>query len=189
MTLPLCVRIDASDTRSADNLKADGWREIEILETYLWKKVRLFGGDSHDVSSAKPDDVDVCAKIAVKAFKHDRLHKDSFIPKEVADEAKDNWVRVAFTDRKKKIFVARSVTGEVIGFIIVGKTKGEAYVDLLAADPDYSGVGVGGRLLRHAMIAMDSDMRAGTQADNKEASVLYKRNGFEIVKRQRTFHK
>lgn len=188
MPLPLVVRIDADDTRSAESLKKLGGRDIEILITYEWAKTRFYAEAHYGISAAKPEDVDACAKIAVKTFKFSRFHADPMIPKEVADGVKDSWVRRAFTERKKKIFVSCSATGQVTGFIIVYRDGGCGVVDLLGVHPDHKRRGIGTRLLRHAMLVMDMPFRAGTQAGNKAAKDFYKRNGFTVAKKERTFH-
>ena len=188
MSLPDVVRLEYDEIRSAANLEKHGWRFIEVLETWEASAIRIHTPES-GVTAAKPEDVDACAAIARKAFTKSRLHKDPMVSKEDADDFKEQWVRLAFTERAKKIFVARSVQGEIQGFIIIIQKEGIGIVDLLAVHPDHKSEGVGGRLLRHAMMATGLPFRAGTQSDNKEARILYKRNGFEIKRRQRTYHR
>jgi putative acetyltransferase len=72
----------------------------------------------------------------------------------------------------------RDADGEVVGFIAV--TDGN--VDMLFIHADWRGLGVGGRLLRHAIDNM-SAVALDVNEQNEQALGFYLRMGFEVVGR------
>lgn len=203
MTLPLCVRIDVDDSRSAENLKADGWRDIEILETWagtIWKR------QITDISldsvyplgrRAVPEDMPACIDIARRAFIYDRLHADPQVPRELADQAKEDWVRRIFATDYMDTWIAEW-DGKTAAFASLRHWRGDdrrdfgAVVDLIAVDPDCKGRAIGQRLLRTTLDTVSDGfmhLRAGTQQSNGPARKMYRNLGMNIIYRQRTFHK
>ena len=183
---PKCVRIASDDLRSADALEADGWRFVEVLETWRrkmpWKTLR-----PQRVRIARKADRDACMAIASKAFVFDRLHADPAIPREVADEAKKEWVKAAFEDHEK-IFVHDA--GTVLGFLITRPRDHTLVIDLIAVEPQVQWGGVGTELVKACLGVPDYRyIEAGTQATNEPARRLYHTLNFRVVKTQKSFHK
>ena len=186
MTLPFCVRIDADDTRSAEQLKLDGWREgDDTLETYM-RPHDLNGHLTRDPppgACAKPEEVDVCIAIA----------NDAFSPKD-----KTAWVREAFERNDRHVFVKRE-GGEVVGFIITRVDPGIMVVDLIASK--YPRRGIGGYLIDAALwqtpywrtksgtTMPHTQVRAGTSSANSVARQFYTGLGFAPLHTRRTFFK
>ncbi|RJR37229.1 MAG: GNAT family N-acetyltransferase [Desulfobacteraceae bacterium] len=190
MRLPLCVRIDADDKRSADALKADGWREIETLE--VWgAELNPSGQISHYARQAVKGDNLRCQQIAQKACVFDRLHRDEKVDPCDADEFKRTEVNEAFTNRLNDVIVYQN-GGQVQGFIIVRLEYLTIHVDLIAVDPSHAKKGIGKDLLFTAICvngARQRWVRAGTQGHNVPARALYKSCGLSILSRYRTWHK
>jgi ribosomal protein S18 acetylase RimI-like enzyme len=188
MTLPLCVRIDADDKRSSYELEQDGWREVEVLET--WRIATPYSGYvGQGIEPAKQSDNLTCQRIAQQAFQYDRLHADPVVSEDDADDAKRAWVNSAFRDNLQNILVHRQ--GDVDGFLIVKPETAILIIDLIAIDPAYQGRGIAKSLIRaaHAMHPNHQALQAGTQERNEAGRRLYSSLGFVVVKRQRTFHK
>jgi len=181
--IPICVRIDADDKRSFDALKLDGWREIEVLETYRGKP----DAKHHDlIRRALDRDLLACIAIAEKAFTHDRLHADPNIPLAVATEAKAEWVRKCFADRSCAVFVYADPA--IRGFIALKWIDDGALIDLIATNKPRQHIC--SRLVKHAMADLKpSYLRAGTQQKNQEGRLFYSALGMTCIKRQRTLHK
>jgi ribosomal protein S18 acetylase RimI-like enzyme len=183
MPLPKCTRIDFDDDFEASRLTADGWREIEILETWSGPVPKGIGLAAYTPTLA---DIPALQAVALAAFTEDRLHKDPLVARGEADAAKSKWVADAVMDYKRAVFVSGHPAA---GFISVfpGKTM---VIDLLAVHPDHQGEGLGKDLVITACQYADAEfVEAGTQSTNEPARKLYKSLGMGIVKRQRTFHK
>ncbi|WP_430427095.1 GNAT family N-acetyltransferase [Parasphingorhabdus sp.] len=57
------------------------------------------------------------------------------------------------------------------------------YLPVIAADPAYIGLGLGGELMKHAMRRIDEDhVPAYLESSNPRNISLYKRHGFEVVR-------
>jgi len=196
VNLPLVVRIDAEDTRSAEQLKLDGWREIEVLEA--WTGVVWADNEIPRLGRrATVDDIQPCVDLAKRAFIHDRLHRDMELPAGVADAAKEEWVRKAFQTTEWQVWVADWM-GIIGAFLIIKQWRNEdknfgALIDLIAVAPEFAGQRIGTRLIRTALNYVNEGymfLRAGTQSCNREAQRLYSSLGLQPAPRRlRTFHK
>lgn len=181
MTLPLCVRIDAADERSAINLKNDGWREIEVLETY---RGTVAGQINYGITLAVPTDISWMQDLACEKFKLDRLHTDPIVPELDARQEKRAWVERAQYDADSIIWKY----AEEQGFLIARWDGDDFVIDLLCVANPRRGIATA--LIRHGMFCcVATHVRAGTQSMNEPGKALYKSLGMEIMKRQRTFHK
>jgi ribosomal protein S18 acetylase RimI-like enzyme len=189
MPLPLCVRIDADDHRSAEALKQDGWREIEILEVWGNDMSRCSGIVSPMIRSAKPTDNLPCQLIAQKACVFDRLHRDPKVKLTDADAFKREQVNAAFRGPLDDVLVFES--GPVSGFVILEMEYIAFSIGLICVDPAHHGKGIGKALIQTAMSLRPhhSKIRAGTQSHNIPARSLYRSCELAVLERLRTFHK
>lgn len=191
MPLPKCVRIEYADKRSAEALLEDGWREVEVLETWR-RKAKPVDADrlkgQAEIRRAEKRDMNALIWIAQTSFVHDRLHSDNEICSAEADKAKGEWVRRAFSGDADRIFVAE-YDDRVVGFVICKVIKGYSVIDLIAVDRRYREHGIGSQLLVYAIHHYGLDMEAGTQERNKAGKELYKSLGFVCKGKRRTFHK
>lgn len=178
-SLPLCVRIATDDERSREALLADGWREIEILET--WENGLTLREQHSCIHEACPEDFTPCLSIALEASKHDRLRHDPAVPSRVADHARGKHLESEFENSFVLVF---KVVDHVKGFITCRNRR----VGLFAVAPDQQGKGYGAALLAE-LIRRVGTVAAGTQEHNEPARRLYRHMGFTLVERQRTFHK
>ena len=196
MPLPKCIRIPADDESGRAYLLADGWREVEVLETlegpapslpHPPAEMRLFDALGSD------DDIAECAELAAGAFSFDRLHADPQVSRTAADEAKRAWVRNVRADPKAQLFGVR-LDGALAGFLIwkpveIGDRR-LLLIDLLAVKESARRLGLGRMLIAHAAAWSGfGTLRAGTQAANLPAKAFYESLGMKVVDRQRTFHR
>lgn len=160
--LPLCVRIDAKDQRSAEALKKDGWREIEILLTWQGRVIQ---------------NIDSRVKLGEPLHfptTHSRLYKDEKIPRKLADKWRKLWIETA------------AIEGECLtigeeAFVIHRHGR----IDFIGVHPTARRKGLAKALIHH----IGGLITAGTQAKNFEACAFYEDRGLKIVKAERTFHK
>jgi ribosomal protein S18 acetylase RimI-like enzyme len=198
MPLPEMIRIPEDDYEQRRELLANGWREIEVLETYegQWHGKRTLRGN---VRNFEPTDRHALMDIAGKSFEYDRLHVDKY---RYADMAKIDWLVGRMDCRPGNIYVdyrtrgfitfehfmteTRSVDGG--GFVTSAKDIHTIEIDLIAVADDSRGMGVARDLVMHAASGKHI-VRAGTQMHNEPARALYKSLGMSVVKMERTFHR
>lgn len=192
--LPLCVRIDADDARSANALWLNGWRQIEILEIY---RRRIDAKLPINNSPAEDLDVYRCAAIWEAAAGHNRLHNDSKVPRKTADAARRKSVIDAFERARKHpdktVILAARRNDMVAGFIAIDISPPEARIDMLAVQDVHQRAGMATGLIADAMSAAAKGgaefILAGTQRENIQARKFYMANGFQLWRTQKTFHK
>lgn len=166
--LPLTVRIDADDTRSAEMLKQDGWREGDELTTY-WKD-KGAGGLPWFIRYARRNDENEVVKIANRAFS----------PKD-----KTAWVRDAFNRLDRTVLVWEEDKA-LLGFIILRDKPQTIVIDLIGVYRPRKHIGSG--LVRAAEhYSRAKFIQAGTA--NPDAQHFYAALGFTVKHRRRTFHK
>lgn len=190
MPLPLCIRIDASDVHSATCLLDDGWREVEVLETWEREAVPLeeFPCVANSlVRDATEADRQRCQWIASTGFTRDRLHTDMKVTNAEADFAKVEWVNNAF-DGDADVILVIELYGDIVGFVICKKTP-VVIIDLIVIDSRHRRKGLATQLIAAAILRSSCVVRAGTQVNNRAAQVVYEKLGFKPVRMQRTYHK
>ena len=196
MPLPKCIRISADDEAGRAALLADGWREVEVLETLEGPAPALpphpEGMCLFDALGSE-DEISQCAELAAGAFAFDRLHADPQVNREEADAAKRAWVLNVRADPAARLFGAR-LDGALAGFLVwkpieIGDRK-LLLIDLLAVKEDARRLGIGRALVAHAAARSGlGTLRAGTQAANGPARAFYASLNMKVVDRQRTFHR
>lgn len=152
------------------------WREAGFEE---WGQLLLFEHLLTDLASPDPRvDENLVTDIAVL----NRIDRAAFPP---------TWrlgpiglaESVAATSRSAIHSV--EVDGEVAGFAVTGTSLGVGYLQRLAVEPSYRGLGLGRALVR-ASLNWARRRRAvsllvNTQPDNDQAVALYRREGFNDV--------
>lgn len=186
MPLPICTRIPIDDEASEVYLVNNGWRNIEILETWVGQAPRYY---LENIGLVFEDEIPDLMKIASEGFKHDRLHADPSVEKKQADGQKAKWIMDACNDPQRKVFVYRKPGP--IGFLSVYlEWDGIVIIDLIAISSKYRHKGYAKKLVLHACHALSAKViRAGTQECNVEAKLFYRSLGMNVAKRERTFHK
>ena len=188
MSLPLCARVDETDERSAEALVADGWRPIEILETW-YSNVAYPMAETHDfdIRRLRSSDRVACHFIlGQNNYPLSRLFTDPNVPFVLADSTRGAWLRSVF-DNDYLCLVADE--DDVMAFITCYPYRGANRIGFLAVLNQYQGRGIAKALVRDLIRRVKTDMYAGTQAHNESARGLYASLGFECIGRQTTFHK
>ena len=185
MPLPKCKRVDAADTAACDALLAHGWREIEVLVT--WR--------ARGAAQPTPQNmVRQVMNIARVTGGEGRLFRDKAVARKTAIAKRVEWMRGLAEKAVKNEEVLRHVVwcaegdGEIGAVLLFQFCKLVARVNFIAVHPKYQRRG-GGRVLIEKLKAGCEWVYAGTQEHNEPAMAFYKALGFEIVKRERTFHR
>ena len=170
-------------------LTSAGFEKVETLVTFE----RLLDNDvsdAHGTTLGGAEAASQSVEIARTAFRDDRFHRDTRVPKDGADELKARWVANSFAGRADAI-VVRHENERVVGFCACLYREPHAVIDLIATAPDAQGRGHGRALVAGALAHYTGQaqaMRVGTQLDNHRSRKLYVESGFVEVSRADTFH-
>lgn len=173
----------------APSLREIDFRHVETLST-LSQRTGSAETKSTVVELGTENDIDEICKISAKAFIYDRFHADPKVANRIADEIKRQWARNAVLDRAEKVLIVRS-GGVIQGFCACLRTESRAVIDLIAVSPAVCGQGIGSLLLAGVFYeykGVVSEIHVGTQVSNKPSLRLYRRFGFEEIKRVETYH-
>lgn len=144
--------------------------------------------DGNSIRMAVEEDLPWIEEIAKDAFTTSRFYNDPQIPKEKASALYKSWVKNAFSDENKIIFVSN----EKNGFLIYYQNEGDAHLNLIATGGKNHKKGVGTALTKYAdNYAFEKgceDFYVGTQSANIPAINLYVKCGFKFSKAKRIFH-
>lgn len=144
--------------------------------------------EGNSIREAVEADLPWIEGIAKNAFVTSRFYNDPCISEEKASGLYKSWVKNAFADENKTIFV----TDEQNGFLIYYQNGKIAHLNLIAAGGENRKKGVGSALTRYAdNYAFENgceDFYVGTQSANIPAINLYVKCGFKFSKATKIFH-
>ncbi len=147
---------------------------------------RDFGDNK--IRRATEEDLPWITEIAGSAFVNSRFCNDPAITDEQVSNLYSSWVKNAFSDENKTIFV----TEEKDGFIIYLQNGNQAHINLIASDGKNRKKGVATALVRYvdnyAFVNGCEEFFVGTQATNVPAMNLYMKCGFKLFKTTRIYH-
>jgi ribosomal protein S18 acetylase RimI-like enzyme len=186
MPLPEMIRIPEDDYEQRRKLLSEGWREIEVLETWATQH----GDHLIVIRQASRTELPAICDIAIASLSLDRLHHDVLVGKELADLEKVRFIIGAYADPTKIVYVHGS---PVNAFLIVTPPPTYAAhmtVDLVAVAPEMRERGLASGMIEVARRTLGAwSVSAGTQMHNEPARALYKSLGMSVVKMERTFHR
>jgi len=81
--------------------------------------------------------------------------------------------------KEVEIWISRNTAKEATGFIGLDGTK----IEMLFIDPEYHGLGIGSRLIKHAINVAGSTLQVDVNEQNDGACAFYKRFGFVQIGR------
>ena len=193
----LSARLPEDGLASLHAVEVVGFRIIESFLTFGRKtdaEIPVNGAPDCHIRLAQPDEMETVAAIAYRAFQSFRLRVDPQIPESRARHSRREWVRNGFKGRAEAIYVAES-ENRLVGFALLrskGNTAGVGEIELIAVDPAFHGRGIGKALVAEAIRhyrGKTSEIEVGTQAKNLQATGLYTRMGFSVVRSELSFHR
>ncbi len=152
--------------------------EAHSLEEFNGISIRL----------AIEEDLPWMTEIANNAFVTSRFYNDPCIPRDKVSGMYTSWVKNAYLDANKAIFVPEGKNG----FLIYYQNGSNAHLNLIATGGENRKKGVGTALVKYAdNYAFENGCEnffVGTQATNVPAINLYIKCGFKFFKSTRIFH-
>ncbi len=126
--------------------------------------------------------------IAGSCFVYSRFHLDPFIPTQMANTIKREWVANYIQGKRGNGILVAELNGRLIGFLadlhVILTGKKIRVIDLIGIDKAYQNRG-GGRQLVSCFIknavGKFSVLRVGTQIANLPSMHLYEKCGFRII--------
>ena len=172
-------------------LGTKGYAYITDCAVTLKKKSESHSADEFcgtSIRLAVEEDLPWIEAIAKDAFVTSRFYNDPKIPEEKASDLYRSWVKNAFLDDNKVIFVSE----EKNGFLIYYQNEKTAHLNLIATGGENRKKGVGTDLTKYAdNYAFENgceDFYVGTQSANIPAINLYIKCGFRFSKSTKIFH-
>ena len=193
----LSVRLPEGALAALHAVEAVGFRIIESFLTFSRKTgsaIPFDGRSDFHIRLAQPDEMEMVASIAYRAFQSFRLRVDPQLPDSRARHSRREWVRNGFKGRAEAIYVAEN-DNRLVGFVLLrskADTEKTGEIELIAVEPESHGKGIGkalvARAIRHYQ-GKTSEIHVGTQAKNLQAVGLYTRMGFSVVHSELSFHR
>lgn len=192
----LSLRLEEGALAALHAAEAVGFRIIESYLTFRRNTTEEILPEDSRVRLARPDEVEIVADLAFRAFQSYRYFVDPLIPEVLARHSRREWVRNAFQGRAEAIYIAEN-QNQVAGFVLLksrNRLTGEkiGIIDLIAVDPQSSGQGIGKVLVAQAVRhyhGSASAIEVGTQGKNTRAVGLYTRMGFQMVHSEFSLHR
>ena len=136
------------------------------------------------VRDFQPADETATLEIARTAFLYSRFHLDPFVPNELANKIKQEWVANYIRRHRGERLLVAEVDGKVAGFLALLETSDRTgVIDLIGVAVNMQGRGVGRSLVQYHVrdaAGKYSRLIVGTQIANVPSMRLYESCGYHI---------
>lgn len=185
------AKVPVNDVAGLVNLQRFGFCVID-LNVQLFQPVLSMHTDNTNIRIADPEDEIAVRSLARTAFKHNRFHRDPYIPDEIASRIKEEWVGNFFAGKRGEWMVVAEEDNTIVGFLqLLRKEDDTLIIDLIAVAQHCRSKG-----LAKAMISFASDscgsqhagIQVGTQIANTASLALYTDLGFRITSAAYVLH-
>jgi ribosomal protein S18 acetylase RimI-like enzyme len=185
------VKVQTDDAAGVKIIRRLGFDLIDTNLSFIMPREAAPKPLSADVGFATPDMAYAVGEIAATSFSDDRFHRDSEIPKNVADNIKRSWATNFFAGKRGEWMVVACQDNKPVGFLqLLRGADSLLIIDLIAVLAAQRG-----RDLAKAMIAFAcakcecaGPIVVGTQVANTRSVRLYERLGFRFDAAQYVFH-
>jgi RimJ/RimL family protein N-acetyltransferase len=182
------TQVPASDSAALYFFHRLGFRHIETTLAVQFDDVQKARYDAPReillAPAGEPDLADVL-RISRDAFHHGRYHADARVPRDLADQRYQDWVRRTLRPRNPQVLLAARSGAEVCGFSVVEIHSGQGYLHLYAVDPSRTGAGIGVSLvaatLRYVQERGAGSMRSKISAANVASINIMARLGARFL--------
>jgi ribosomal protein S18 acetylase RimI-like enzyme len=185
------AKVDVADTESVARLTARGFSVVDVNLTFVHRGTRPDSPSTVLVEPARPEHGEALVDIAGRCFRFSRFHLDPFLPDELADRVKREWVRSYVAGTRGVELLAAVDEGRPVGFLAMLESGDARVIDLVGVAPDAQGRGAG-RALVNAFVERHEgtgrELRVGTQAANAASVRLYEGAGFSLASAAYVLH-
>lgn len=131
-------------------------------------------------------------KLAISAGHFSRFFKDKNIKPETCRMLYKEWVRKSLTGELADNVLVYKDEKKILGFITYKISNRTGRIGLIAVSKASQGRSIGTKLMQYALWEMKErhvkTIEVVTQKANKSACAFYKKNGYDIYKKEYIFH-
>lgn len=140
-----------------------------------------------DCREAKKSDVPQLKKICLEDSSNSRFSNDLNLPLKFRKTYRAEWILNFFKKKRGDILIVAYKKKKVLGFILMLKKPFGLQIDLIVSSKNYQNKKVGTSLINYVnnnFLKKSDIIKAGTQLDNVNANIVYKKLGF--IKKKNT---
>jgi ribosomal protein S18 acetylase RimI-like enzyme len=186
----LYVKISQFDKKNYLKLKKKKFKYIN-KSIIFEKKISQIKTKISNIRKANIKDKKKIQKIAVENLNSSRFNLDKKIKKK-AGLIKSEWINNFFKKKRGDALYLVEYVNKVAGFVLLLFDKKELIIDLIAIDKKYQNKGLGRTLIKFIekiYYKKFKTIKVGTQSNNKNSLIFYRKNKFKIIKKELVFHK
>jgi dTDP-4-amino-4,6-dideoxy-D-galactose acyltransferase len=177
--------------RIAEN---NGFRLVDVRVTLAARLLPSHGGtwEGQGVREVEVADMPVIREIAAQSHTDSRFYRDVRFPRDLCGELYRIWITRSCHGCADVVLVAEHES-RAAGYVSCRlKANGVGEIDLVGVDPSARNMGLGGKLVRHALRWFQEheaqEVTVATQGSNITALRLYQKCGFLTTRMQHWFH-
>tara|TARA_B110000971_G_scaffold221989_1_gene272298 strand:- start:11078 stop:11773 length:696 start_codon:yes stop_codon:yes gene_type:complete len=134
-----------------------------------------------DCREAKKSDIPQLKKICFENTSNSRFFNDLSLPLKFRKTYRVEWILNFFKKKRGNILIVAYKNKKVLGFILMLKKSFGLQIDLIVSSKNYQNKKVGTSLINYVnnnFLKKNDIIKAGTQLDNINANIVYKKLGF-----------
>ena len=193
------AKVPVKETGAVNSLCNAGFRVVDVNITFEREPSNdLDNGICSSpvtVRKMKESDRGMLLDIAGSCFVYSRFHLDPFIPMQMANTIKREWVANYIKGNRGNGILVAELNGRPVGFLadlhVNQKGKKVRVIDLIGIDKAYQNRGGGTQLISNFIrnaVGKFSVLRVGTQIANIPSMHIYEKCGFRITEAAYVLH-
>ena len=172
-------------------------KEFNLIDTNVVfeKKTDHFNQQKDKIESnvrfANNQDESVVVTCAKESFAYSRFHLDPYVPNDIANQIKEEWLKNYFKGMRGNFLVVAETNGAITGFTLLLKANNNILIiDLIAVDKSFRKQGVASSMIDfiESHFKDQSSLQVGTQVSNIPSIRLYESHGFRNIESKYVFH-
>lgn len=190
------VRIGQHGNELIKVLENNQFAKVDQLVIYLSKNPPYFEkkDSEFEFSYQWPNKTQVNQMLdfGMKSFMYSRFYQDEHITKDLADHFYLKLLETILNKPTNIVVTAKDKSGRVVGFCVGGPDEGLGLLWMISVNADHVKKGIASQLLVNFLNLMHkkfSMVEIGTQENNMEANLLYKKFKLPVVAKVATFHR
>lgn len=187
------AKVPVESVAQATALANAGFRNVDVNVVFEREPARQPSSDGEIlVRDFQLADQTATLEIAHTAFVYSRFHLDPFIPNELANRIKREWVANYIRKQRGERLLVAEVDGEIAGFLALLETPDHTCaIDLIGVANNMQGRGVGRSMVQyhvHEAVGKYPRLMVGTQIANIPSMRLYENCSYHILSAAYVYH-
>lgn len=154
-------------------------KPVENYDSHL--SIEQYQKDKHDYNQL--------LELAYLSGHESRFKNDKFFSEEDFKRLYEKWLDKNINESHQHVLVYVE-NDTIAGFVSYETQAKEAFINLIAVDPNFQGKGIGKKLMREVenKLSLSSALIVPTQKTNKSAVIFYEHNGFTLRQEKYIYH-